>query len=230
MEGTKSENLFSQELVEELKFQSFDPSGDEPKPFDPKSVNTRKGMEEIKEKRETMREFWRLHKEKFLAERSIKKIYEAYEALYADKAINEYIFREYIRKPENGYCNSCGGEKKCKRCVLAAMSPEERDAERERRRVEKKERHAELKKKREEKKRLIEAGLLEKKKKKKKPKEEDPDKPKKDKKNKRQKQSKYPPGAKNPLKYSKEGRELLKKQENERLEKMRQLKRNRDEK
>jgi len=104
-------------------------------------------MQRRKDERETMRIFWQLHGDRLKTERSVKKIYEEY-VNYAEEykvvRINEYIFREYIRK--NGYCNSCAeGENMCKKCRLARDTTGEL---REKLREEKKARHAELKVKR----------------------------------------------------------------------------------
>ena len=75
-------------------------------------------MPKQSEQRRELIIYWNRHRYEMSQERSIKAVYIHYKEYTIEKDIpltQEYRFREYIRK--NGYCNSCGGEEKCKRCV-----------------------------------------------------------------------------------------------------------------
>jgi hypothetical protein len=106
-------------------------------------IHIPKGMEKIAKQRETMREFWTQSREELLSEKNINKIYIIYKDIYKEDFINEFIFREYIRK--NGYCNACGEENKCRRCCISSLPIEERDEARSKLKLEKRERHLKLK-------------------------------------------------------------------------------------
>lgn len=65
-------------------------------------------MQKENAQKELMRNWWNQHKSDYLLERSIDKVYEAFQSFATTTLefppINKYIFRTYIRK--NGYNNS----------------------------------------------------------------------------------------------------------------------------
>jgi hypothetical protein len=68
---------------------------------------------------DVVKKFYNEHKEFLAIEKSIKKVYNKYKEYIIQKyplnLLNEYIFRTHLIK--NGYCNSCGSLKKCKKCI-----------------------------------------------------------------------------------------------------------------
>jgi len=75
-------------------------------------------------------DYWTKNKLQLHRHKSIKEVYKIYKEaaeLEGVAAINEYKFREYIRK--NGYCNSCSYEVECKKCIKAALKLEREQAE-----------------------------------------------------------------------------------------------------
>jgi len=79
----------------------------------PPNTPTAKKPNKAQEKRDSVRQFWKEHKEECLPIKSIKEVFAKYKTYCEEKQLqvqNEYIFRTFIRK--NGYNNS--GEKKKK--------------------------------------------------------------------------------------------------------------------
>jgi hypothetical protein len=100
---------------------------DEP-PINPKRI-PKKGMIKRSNQRESTVTFWTKHKAECMSIKSIKEVYAKYVKYCEENGLeklNEYIFRTYIRKPQNGYCNS--GEKK-KRVPGLSMKEKKRLAE-----------------------------------------------------------------------------------------------------
>ena len=73
-------------------------------------------MKKTSLERQYMIDFWTKSRYTLSSIKSIKDVYKRYRESVPDGIIvmNEYKFREYIRK--NGYCNSCTNEKVCKKC------------------------------------------------------------------------------------------------------------------
>lgn len=100
---------------------------DEP-PINPKRI-PKKGMIKRSQQRESTVTFWAKYKAECMGIKSIKEVYAKYIKYCEDNnllKLNEYIFRTYIRKPQNGYCNS--GEKK-KRIPGLSMKDKKKIAE-----------------------------------------------------------------------------------------------------
>jgi len=64
-------------------------------------------MEKRISERESAKQFWNKNKDDCLSIRSIKKVFSLYKTYALENdlpLLNEFIFREYIRK--HGYCNT----------------------------------------------------------------------------------------------------------------------------
>lgn len=69
--------------------------------------------EECVEEKQSMKDFWEMNGKNYREERSVKKIFAEYKQFCQEKGvrmINEYVFREWIRR--HGYVNGQPRKKK----------------------------------------------------------------------------------------------------------------------